>query len=500
MIDGVKPPVFPRNNISQDRGSRLTRRQVIGSACAIGALITTGCRTATSAPLESLTVVGRQQPVAATQQALEQALETAGRSINSRPTLKALPLPDLRATLNRLIAAQQTPDLALVGDPDSVLLGGRGLSINVRDSLDRIVGLNGELFPPLRAIATSGPYRDYQSDQRVPAWSIPFASRGNALLVRKDRLNQVNAPMPKSFDDIRSLATKLTDSSQGRYGWGTGLPVDDTVDAFARASFLAYGASLFDPLGLKLALDSAAAESAFQGFAALYQSDQGAPLAPPDCVRWTSAETATAMTTLEIAQSFDFGGLYAAILTEHPELRESIAALPFPSGPKGWFTSTSSDYWVVLRPARAHDRALQLVEHLLTPATYQQLTRISHGAFVPPYAYVTKDPFWDSDPNYPVFASNTRGNPADKYQFADMGYPAPPTLSVANVTSSDLLANAVRTVVQGRTSSTEALKTLQQLAAPLMTQAMSLQPSPTPTPIPFWLKLLGSTSPPSGGS
>ncbi|MGH2457479.1 MAG: ABC transporter substrate-binding protein, partial [Chloroflexota bacterium] len=402
----------------------------------------------------------------------------------------------LRARLAAVLASGQAPDLAIVGGADPAMLAARGQLIDLRDSLDRIVGLNGELFPPLRALAENGPFVDRPANQPAPAWAIPHLSVGGGWLIRQDLLARQNLAPPKTFDDARTIALKLATASGDRFGWGSGIPIDEAGDGLARVALLAYGASIFDALGLRIALDPSAAAAGLQAVANLGRADDGSSLAPPGAVDWTPDQTAAALAAGRVAQTIDLGGVYSLTVTRSPSLLGSIVALPPPAGPKGWFTSAPSTFLIVPRQGRAPARAVAIVEQLLRPARYDQLVRTGQGSVIPPYAYLTKGPFWDEDANYAAFAANARGDPARSFQFAAPGFPSPPTLPAAVIQASDALSMALRRVVTGDSSAPDAASALVTRLDALARQSLSLQPTPTPTPVPFWLQLIRSASAP----
>jgi len=439
-------------------------------------------------------MLAETHPVPAVQGLLAQQARAAAREAGSALSLETMALAALRPKLASAVAAGQAPDLALVGGADSAPLAARGLSWDLRDTLDRVVGLNGELFPPLRSVATTGPFVDRPADQPVPVWAVPHASLGGAWLVRQDLLAQKGLALPKTFDDVRSVGAKLANAAGGTFGWGAGLPVSDAVDDLARVVLLGYGGSLFDSLGLQVTLSTDAAAAGLQALARLYHGDDGSPLAPGGAVDWSPREIQAAFAAGVVAQTIDFGGVYAGIVSSQPAVRPDTVALPPPAGPRGWFTSVPTSFLVALRTTKGPARSASLIERLLQPDRYDALVRAGQGSVVPPYAYLTKGPFWDDDPNYPAFAANARGDPARDFQFAPPGYPAPPTLPAAVVHGSGALATALRSVVSGETTPSAAASALKQRCAKLAEAALALQPIPTPTPAPFWLKLLGPTT------
>lgn len=481
------------------RHDALTRREMLAATLGFGALIASGCRPAppkVSGPAASATMLAIPHPVDAVRDLIGRQSVAAAKEVGASLTVQFLPPNSLRVTLASALAGGQAPDLAVVGSADSAVLVARGLLIDVRDSLERIVGLNGELFPPLRLLAENGPFVDRPANQPAPAWAIPHLSVGSAWLVRPDLLARQNLATPKTFDDARTIAMKLADPTSDRFGWGSSIPIGEDGDGLARVALLSYGAPIFDALGLRVTLDPSAAAAGLQAVVNLYRADDGSSLVPPGAVDWTATQSAAALASGRVAQTIDFGGVYVQAVARTPSLLGSIVALPPSSGPKGWFTSAPTTFLIVPGKGRDPEQAVAIVERLLRPEQYDQLTRTGHGSVIPPYAYLTKGPFWDEDTNYAVFAANARGDPARNFQFAPLGYPSPPTLPAAVVQASDALALTLRDVVTGDLPTKDAASRLAARIDTLARQSLTLQPTPTPSPVPFWLQLIRSAPTP----
>jgi ABC-type glycerol-3-phosphate transport system substrate-binding protein len=496
---GAPPPVLrdiipEAGGSAQDFGRRaipkLSRRQLVSQIAALGALVTLACRPAPPpGPPPLLTLLAAEQPYPPVQQLASEQASTAAAEAGIRLAYQVMPLESLRQKLPAALAAGQPPDLALLGGLDAAGLVARGRLVDQREALDRIAGLNGDLFPPLRALATAGPFVDRSARDPVPVWAIPYLSVSSGWLIRRDVLTQAKLALPNTFDEARQIAEKLTDPAGSVVGWGASLPPSDVVDGFGLATLLAHGVSLFDPNGLRLTLNPDEAVPALQAIGRLYRTDAGAAIAPAGVVDWSAADAGAALASGRVAQTLDLGGLYARMVADTPSLRDEIAVLPWPGGPKGRFTATPIYAFAVLAGRNA-ERATALIERLLQPARYDALSRAGLGSAIPPYAYQTKGPFWDEDPNYAVFVASTRGDPARGLQYAPFGYPSPPTLPVVSVGLAHALSDAVRAVALGQQSPGSAALALQKAAQSAARAGLALQPQVSPTPEPTWLKRL----------
>jgi ABC-type glycerol-3-phosphate transport system substrate-binding protein len=471
---------------------RLTRRRFLGELGAVGALIAVGCRPAAPVgPPPQLTVWAASHPVAAVQQLISQQSAAAAGEAGVRLDFQSDSLGNLRAKLPGAIAARQFPDVALLSTLDGAGLAARGVLADVRSSLDRIAGLNGDLFPPLATLAAAGPFVDSRPSQLPPVWAVPYLGLGVAWLIRKDFFAQKQVPTPKTFDDAQAAAQKLNDSAGGVAGWGASLPLDDALDGFGLAAFLGYGAIFFDPNGLRVTLSPTDGVAPLQALGHLYQTDNGVSLTPEGVADWSAADLAAGFARGAIAQTLDFGGLYGQVVAASPKLREAIQVLPFPAGSKAQFNVTPTSAFVLARGAHL-DRATAFVERLLRPERFDALSRVGVGAVIPPYAYQTKGPLWDDDPNYAAFVTSNRGDPARNLQWVPFGYPSPPTLPVLQIALAHLLAQAVRSVVVDHQDPSAVAVGLRASCQAVFRAGYALQPATTPTPLPSWLQAVST--------
>lgn len=473
--------------------NRITRRQLLHGSLAFGALVAAGCRPVPSAgPAPTLNVWLARHPYAPAQATLAQQVVAAAREDGATAAIQADAGDALFARISAAVAAKQAPDVALVGSAHSAILAARGWLVEVRDVLDRVAGLNGDLFPPLRDLAGAGPFVDLAPKQKPPAWAIPAFSLGVAWLARRDLLAAKGMELPASFDQVRAAVGQLSNVTAQTFGWGAALPLATGVDDLLQLALLDEGGRLFDPDGLRVVLNPADAAAALGAVAGLYRADDGSPLAPPGVVDWSSDQTEAAFAAGKTALTIDYGGSYARLVAADPKRRGTIQAFAPPAGAKARFTAAPTLLFGVFAGAGDPARGRAFVERLLQPGRYDDLIAAGQGSVIPPYAYLTKTPFWDQDANYTSFVENARGNPALNLGYATPGSPGPMTSSVALVRAGHALATALRAVALGEQSASAAASALAGRCQALATGGPALQPAPTPTPEPGWLKLISS--------
>src|SRR5438045_1933113 len=105
----------------------LTRRQFLGRAAALGALVTVACRPAPpTGPPPQLTLLAAELTFAPVQQLASDQAAKAGAEAGARLSYQAMPLEGLRQKLPAALAAGQPPDLVLFGGLDAAELAARG--------------------------------------------------------------------------------------------------------------------------------------------------------------------------------------------------------------------------------------------------------------------------------------------------------------------------------------------------------------------------------------
>lgn len=483
----------------------VTRRRFLRWTGLVGGLAISGCARAPAGPPARLKLLQTRLPFAPAQAALAAEQAAAAKESGVGLDLEAQDGETIRSSLSRVAAAGQLPDLLSIGTADFGVLSAKGLLADVRAALDRVAGLDGDLFPPLGAVAigdalsapssasiSSTPSAtpsasNSSSSAPLPATGLPLLSIGWGWLARQDLLAQKNVAPPKTFDDWRAAATRLADPSAGVAGFGARLPLGDDTTRLAQLGFLAYGAPLFGDEGLHVDFDPTVGATALGTLASLFASSGGPALAPPGVADWTVGALETAFARGQVAQMVDLGGSYGRLVQADPSLADRIAVLPPPAGPKGWNTAAEVLFYAVPRRA-AVDAALGLVERILQPARLERVASSGAGSVVPPYAYLTKVPFWDADPNYRALFANARGDPSHSLSYANPGAPGPFSGPVALAWQQQILAAALRSVVLGKQTPPAAAALLRAQAAALVPAALDQEPRPTPTPEPGWLR------------
>lgn len=377
---------------------------------------------------------------------LAQAVDAAAQSAGVAITRQSLSEADLRATL--AAASTEAPDLALL-DRLAVARLRRSRALQTVDPIvDDAIGLNGPVPDNVAMLLQAGDRRDLRW------YGVPFLSRGVAWLVRRDLLAERGVTPPRTYAEVIAAAVRLADPAAKRAGLALPFLPDEWGESLAEHLLLAFGAALTDATGQRVALNSTEAVEAARFVAGLRAEPwlwrgaaMAAEMAPSDAppIRERLANDFLAGTLALVPPS---PGLYARLVADSAGRREDTLALPLPAGPKRHTTSGPSYHFVV--PAKAPIESIAtFLRRLLRPEPLREIILHGVGELVPTYAYLTKDAFWDEDPNYQVLALGTRGASLPGIVVVEPGYPGPPRPEAAEAARRHILSRLFRRVLAG---------------------------------------------------
>ena len=133
----------------------------------------------------------------------------------------------------------------------------------------------GEIFPKsLKAVTFNG-----------KSYAIPFWGEGTALYYRTDLFQEAGLENPPdTWEEFRDFALKLTKPSEVIYGAGLGYGSGNSdAEWLSRSMIWAFGGSIFDESGTKVAFNSPETLEAAKFISALFMEDK---TTPPTAMGW----------------------------------------------------------------------------------------------------------------------------------------------------------------------------------------------------------------------
>ena len=175
----------------------LSRRTFLGGAAAIGLLAITGCGTSGSSSAKSLTFLNEETDPP-TLKFIQGAIQRYKKATGATVSLSQKSIGDM----NQLLASVQAGDafdLSTAAYTDVTYLGSKLLA-----SMDPVMDAVGgkQNFMPSSLIADSGHY-----------YGFPYNINNIGMYYRSDRLDKVGEGVPRNWDDLKRLLSKLSAAS-----------------------------------------------------------------------------------------------------------------------------------------------------------------------------------------------------------------------------------------------------------------------------------------------
>lgn len=231
------------------------RKLALALAAATAALLTTGCAPTTDNSTLSEMDYYNTDPATS---ALPKLLDTCGQQAGV--TIKRQVVPDLRTKVLQLVSSHDVPDLVLLDNPDLQQIAATGA------------------LAELSGLSTDGLYPNVVAAGRYQGKLYGAAPGVNALALYYNTklFSAAGLTPPKTWDDLKAAAAKLTTSTQR--GIGFAVPATEEGSFQFEAFLLSGGGSLST-------MNSSQAVSALQLLTDLVTT--GA--APKDVLTWTQA-------------------------------------------------------------------------------------------------------------------------------------------------------------------------------------------------------------------
>ena len=159
---------------------------------------------------------------------------------------------------------------------------------------------------------------------------IPIVVECEVLYYRKDLLQAAGVAVPKTIDDLKAAAAKLTDKSKEQYGFVARGQRSPAVTQFS--SFLySYGGDWFDLKSKKASIDTPEFIAAVTTYGQLLR-DYG----PPGVLNMSFPQAAAIMAQGKAAMYTDANSIYQLMLDpKQSQVADKMGVAVFPAGPKG---------------------------------------------------------------------------------------------------------------------------------------------------------------------
>lgn len=159
---------------------------------------------------------------------------------------------------------------------------------------------------------------------------IPIVTEQEVLYYRKDLFQAAGLQAPKTLDDLKAAATKLTDKSKDQFGFiarGQGNPAVTQFSSF----LYSFGGDWFDQTTRKATLNTPEAITAFKFFGDLHKQ-----YAPPGTTNMSWPQAVAVFGQGKVATYTDANSIFPNLLDPTKStVADKTGVVVFPAGPKG---------------------------------------------------------------------------------------------------------------------------------------------------------------------
>ena len=159
---------------------------------------------------------------------------------------------------------------------------------------------------------------------------IPIVTEQEVLYYRKDLFQAAGLQPPKTLDELKAAAAKLTDKGKQQFGFiarGQGNPAVTQFSSY----LYSYGGDWFDQNTKKATLNTPEAIAAFQLFGDLHKN-----YAPPGTTNMSWPQAVAVFAQGSVASYTDANSIFANLLDPTKStVADKTGVIVFPAGPKG---------------------------------------------------------------------------------------------------------------------------------------------------------------------
>ena len=232
-------------------------------------------------------------------------------------------------------------------------------------------------------------------------YGVPFWTETQVLYYRKDLLaNAGYTEPPKTWDELREMGKKLTDTSKGLYGIGMGYGKGNSDAEFlTRGIIWSYGGSVDTQDGKTVIADSPETVQAASFIRDIFLTDKSTP---PSAIGWDDAGNNKAYLSGQAAMIFNTGSVLATIKKDNPDLYEKTGIAPYPAGPKGTFIPGISNNLGIFKDSKNKDLAKKFISYMLDKDWYKSWIEKGAPLTAPVYDELAKEAVWQGEKTKPL--------------------------------------------------------------------------------------------------
>ena len=421
----------------------LTSLLAAGAVFATGQAETPAASAPQAAKKQSLTVWLKKEVNETTNSMLEARVKEFGQQNNIDLTVEFVPYEKLFPMWMSAIEAKTLPDISYFQYQEAGQFYAQNLMLDVTDLIAEIEKKNGDIIDSLVKPAIFD----------GKAYAVPQKFYSVALHYRKDMLAAAgySAP-PKTWDEFRAMAIKLTDPSKGIYGAGIGLGATNSDAEWLNQVMLwGLGGSLIAADSKTIVANSEKTVAALDYISSIFLKDKSTP---PAAVNWDDAGNNKAFLSGQVAMAINAGTLLAAIGRDNPDLYAKTGTAPIASGPAGFFMPSAGSYLGIFNTTKNPDLAKKLIAYLYDYEWYRNWMIVEMPSIVPVFEKSKQEEGWKKELTKP-FIDSMSG-------LCFIGYPGMYTPKAGQAFNLKLINKTLENIVVNKMTPKEAAEILQK--------------------------------------
>jgi multiple sugar transport system substrate-binding protein len=276
------------------------------------------------------------------------------------------------------------PDILMLADYEPNLFA-KGL-LDLSDVADEVAERGGGWYPIAKKIGTA--------DDKWKA--LPIYIYMHEMMYRKDVLEAVNAKVPETWDEFRTVLKKIKKSDLGIQPFGVAFGRSFDGQQFLISVIMSNGGKVLSDDGKTVVFNSPETVKGLKYVIGLYRDG----LVDPTVPGWDDGTNNQAMLSKRIAFTFNSFSIKMAAEKDFPELNPKIGTAVYPAGPVTRVSFPFTLSYGVRKDSKQPELAKKLLGYLFLPENYQYVLEYTSGATGVSLQGFATLPFWDKKPDW----------------------------------------------------------------------------------------------------
>ena len=413
----------------------------LGLLAAAAAMLTTAMLTTGTARAADLTVWGLQAFNQAADQYIGEMVKEFGRARNINAEYVVVPANVLNDRLAASFQGGAPPDVFMQVSARAQFYIGNNLVVPLDDVLAEIRKVEGGIVENQLAAGRAG--------DTIQA--LPLEVDVDPMFVRKDLLEEIGKPVPRTWDELREAARLIQAKHPQISGFGMTVSNSNDAEGQIRNAIWSFGGEVMAADGKTVVFNSPETRAAYQFVADMFLKDRTIPRA---ALTWDDSGNNIAYQTGRAAFVINPPSIwYWMVDNDKTLLANSVmVSVPRGPGPKGRIgNAVGSWVWQVSRAGKHQDVAKDWLRYFYQPDHYRVVIEKVGGRWAPIFPRMFETlPLFAANPAFKDFKSLASEG------FLD-GFAGPPNVLSGKVYDANILTKVLQKVLVDRVSVEDAV-------------------------------------------